>query len=339
MSHFKFDDVFVSDDDDSDAGGRTRSRRSGSVWSRGIVLALCHLLLAAGLLLHAQIPNTGGLGSLVETFLPWLGALAVVLLLIGLARRSATATIAFLVPVAAWGWVFWPQLSATPEARSDLVVVQHNVADTNRDVAGTARILLAASPDVVTLDEVTPELAELYTRAFGDRLPHHATRGTVGVWSTSPLGDVEPVNLHPSGTDTDQDRGMKATVEPGEDIPGVTVYAVHLPSTQIGTSGFETGPRDESIHLLAQALTAETSDTVIVAGDLNTVPGDRSLDPVTSLVAEPRHGFGFTYPAAFPLVRIDHVLARGAEVTMVETLDRTGSDHLPIVAHIDLPWS
>ena len=50
-------------------------------WKRGPVLAALALLLALVMLLHAQIPDWGwNLGSLVETFLPWLGLFIPVLL-------------------------------------------------------------------------------------------------------------------------------------------------------------------------------------------------------------------------------------------------------------------
>ncbi|GAA1868499.1 endonuclease/exonuclease/phosphatase family protein [Myceligenerans crystallogenes] len=318
-------------------------RRRGTVWSRGLVLAVLQLLIAAALYLHAQLPDALGIGSLVESVLPWLGALAVLLLLLGLARRSVTATLAFLVPAAAWGWMFWPRVAelfteADPP-RSDVVVVQHNASDTNRDVAGTAGVLLAASPDVVTLDEVDAALAGQYTRAFGDALPYHATRGTVGVWSAHPLRDVQDVDLRPAAFGPGWERGMRATVVPRKGDPGVTVYAVHLPSTRVGPGGYDVAARNESIGKLADVLRADGSDAVVVAGDLNAAVEDRALDPVTALVSGPQDGFGLTFPAAFPMVPIDHVLARGAEVTAVEILGRTGSDHLPVAAHVDLPWS
>ncbi|WP_460748105.1 endonuclease/exonuclease/phosphatase family protein [Myceligenerans cantabricum] len=325
-----FDDVF---DDDAEPA------RTSTTWSRGVVTAVLLLLLGAALLFHEQLPDRFGLGSLVETCLPWLGAAAVLLLVLGLVRRSTTAVLAFLLPAAAWGWTFWPQLTDEPETRDDLTVVQHNVDDRNRDIAGTVRVLLAASPDVVVLQEVTPELAAQYTRAFGDSMPHAETYGTVGVWSAHRLRGAEHVDLRPAGFGESWERGLRVTVVPEKGDPGITVYAVHLPSTRLGPGGLDVTARNESIGLLAEALAADESDAVIVAGDLNTAVGDRALDPVTALVTEPQHGFGFTFPAAFPLVPIDHVLARGAAVTEVETLERTGSDHLPLVAHLDLPWS
>ncbi|RPF20462.1 endonuclease/exonuclease/phosphatase family protein [Myceligenerans xiligouense] len=314
-------------------------RRRGTVWSRGIATAVLQVLLAAALLFHELLPSASGLASLVATGLPWLAVPAVLLLLLGLLRRSATATLAFLLPAAAWAWIFWPRLSEEPVPRDDLTVVQHNVSDENRDISGTVRVLLDAGPDVVVLEEVTPPLVDQYTRAFGDALPHREVRGTVGVWSALPLRDAEKVDLRPDGAGPGWNRGMRVTVLPGEGAPGVTVYAVHLPSTRLAPAGLDVAARNQSIELLAEALAADDSDAVIVAGDLNATLDDPALAPVTALVTEPRHGFGLTFPAAFPMVPIDHVLARGAAVTELRTLDRTGSDHLPVAAAVDLPWS
>lgn len=47
-------------------------------------------------------------------------------------------------------------------------------------------------------------------------------------------------------------------------------------------------------------------------------------------------GFAFSYPASFPLARIDQVLARAATVGRIRTLPATGSDHLPVTARVSL---
>ncbi len=56
-------------------------------WKRGPVLAALALLLGLILLLHPQITDRGGLGNLVENFLPWLGVGIPVLLTGALSRR------------------------------------------------------------------------------------------------------------------------------------------------------------------------------------------------------------------------------------------------------------
>jgi vancomycin resistance protein VanJ len=81
-------------------------------WKRGLVLAALALLLALVMLLHAEIPErVGNLGSLVETFLPWLGLFIPVLLAGAIRRRSASAVAALLLPAVAWLNLFGGVLS------------------------------------------------------------------------------------------------------------------------------------------------------------------------------------------------------------------------------------
>lgn len=114
-------------------------------------------VLTAGLMVfHRAVPDSAGhLGSLLEAFLPWLGLVDVVLLVLALLRRSAIALVALLLPVAAWTHLFGGLLG-TEHGPHDLVVVQHNVSDENTDPAGTARALAGAEPDLIALEELVP---------------------------------------------------------------------------------------------------------------------------------------------------------------------------------------
>lgn len=309
-----------------------------TAWQRGRLLALGSVVVAVLLVAHDFVPNRwGNLGSLVQSFLPWLGLAVPLGILAALLRRSALAILAVLLPLAAWIWVFLPQVRPADPAPGDLTVVQHNVSDTNTDVAGTAEVLLAAEPDIVTLTEVSEATAEQYTRAFGEALPHHETQGTVGVWSRYPLRGATAVDIRPEGIDATWDRCMRVVIQ--QEGAAVALFVAHLPSVRFGTGGFETELRNASALQLADAVNAEENESVIVAGDLNAVLADGAIAPLTNLVTAPTTGFEFTYPEAFPVAQIDHVLARGATVTEVRALDETGSDHLPIVAHVDTPWS
>lgn len=309
-----------------------------SAWQRGRLLALGSLVAAVLLVAHDVVPNRwGNLGSLVQSFLPWLGLAVPLGILAALLRRSALAILAVLLPLAAWIWVFLPQVRPVDPEPGDLTVVQHNASDTNSDVAGTAEVLLAAEPDVVTLTEVSDTVAEQYTQELGEALPHHETQGTVGVWSRFPLEGATAVDIRPEGIDASWDRCLRVAIQ--REGGAVALFVAHLPSVRLGSGGFETELRNASALALADAVDAEESETVIVAGDLNAVLADGAIAPLTNLVTAPTTGFQFTYPEAFPVAQIDHVLARGATVTEVRTLDRTASDHLPLVAHIDTPWS
>lgn len=141
------------------------------------------------------------------------------------------------------------------------------------------------------------------------------------------------MDIKPKGIGDGWSRGLRSTVRtPRGDL---AVYVAHLPSVRIGPSGFGSGRRDESAHLLGAALSVEKLDKVVLLGDLNSTLDDRGLAPVTSRLTSSEQGFSFSWPAGFPVSRIDHVMGRSVTVTDVWTLSATGSDHLPVAAGID----
>ncbi|MFE5495759.1 endonuclease/exonuclease/phosphatase family protein [Streptomyces virginiae] len=312
-------------------GGRWRGAAAGS----GRVLAASALLTAAVLTFHSAVPNAvGRLGSLLEAFLPWLGLAVPLLLVASLVRRSAVALVALLLPALAWLGQFGGLLLPAEAERGGhgLTVVQHNVSDENPDPAGTAAALAGAAPDLIALEELTASALPAYAQALAPLYPHHAVEGTVGLWSKYPLTDVRRLDIKPAGIGEGWSRGLRAgaTTPRGE----IVVYVAHLPSVRIRPSGFASQLRDESARLLGAAIAAEPVDRVVLLGDLNGTVDDRGLAPVTSRMEAPRRGFALSWPASFPVSRIDQVLARSAAVADVRTLPATGSDHLPVVARV-----
>jgi vancomycin resistance protein VanJ len=309
--------------------------RGHSRFRRGRVLAALAVLVACLLAFHFAVPNTvGRIGSLLETFLPWLGLAVPLLLVAALLRRSVTALVALLLPAAAWSFLFAPLLPPAPGEQAGLVAVQHNVSDVNTDPAGTARALLRVRPDLVALEEVTPAVLPAYEKELARHLPYHAVVGTVGLWSAHPLEDVRPVDIKPRGFGPGWNRALRARAVTPQGP--VAVHVAHLPSVRLGLHGFSSAWRDESAGLLGAALAAEKEARVILLGDLNGTVDDRGLDPVLAHVGVVGPGFAFSWPASFPVARIDQILARSAAVTRVRSLPATGSDHLPIAATITL---
>ncbi|WP_406409960.1 endonuclease/exonuclease/phosphatase family protein [Streptomyces halstedii] len=316
--------------------GKTRGGGSARwSWGRGRVLASVAVLTALLLVFHSAVPDTSAhLGSLLETFLPWLGLAVPVLLVGGLPRRSYTALCALLLPVVAWSALFGGLLLPGGSDDGDLTVVQHNVSDVNPDPAGTARALRATGADLIAMEELMPAAIPVYQEVLGADYPYHATQGTVGLWSAYPLSDVRKTDIKPRGIAYGWDRGMRATARtPHGDV---AVYVAHLPSVRMGATGFRAAWRNESATLLGEALAAEPLDRVILLGDLNSTLDDRGLSPVTSRMTRPDTDAAFSWPAKLPLARIDQILTRSAAVTHLWSLPATGSDHLPVAAHITL---
>lgn len=318
-----------------------KAPRAGSPWTRGRVLAASAALIAVLLAFPRVIPNRAfHAGSLLESFLPWLGLAVVPLLALALLRRSATALSALLLPVAAWTYAFGALLlPGTDPGAHDLVVVQHNVSDENTDPAATARTLADAGPDLIALEELLPAARPVYERTLAPDYPFHAVRGTVALWSKHPLSGTRPVDIKPRGITEPWQRGLRTVVRtPHGDV---AAYVAHLPSVRIGAGGLTSARRDESAELLGRAVAAEKVGTVILLGDLNSTVDDRGLTPLTSQLNVSERGFAFSFPASFPLARIDQVMARGAQVGPLRTLSETGSDHLPVATRISLapsPW-
>jgi vancomycin resistance protein VanJ len=282
---------------------------------------------------HARIPDGAGhLGSLVETFLPWTGLTVLFLLLWALLRRSATAAVAAVLPAVVWGSLFGGTLGDKREAGGDLTVVTHNTDEGNPDPARTARALAASGADLVALEELGDD-APAYDAALRADHPHHVVQGTVGLWSRYPLTGARAVDIAP------WPRALRATVRTPRG--SVAVYVVHLLSVRFTpVSGFGTDRRDAAGRALATALSAEPLPRTLIVGDFNGTTDDRALSAITSRFrsaqAESGVGFGLSWPAVFPVARIDHILVRGMQPCSAWTLPATGSDHLPVAASIRL---
>ncbi|MFE7464644.1 endonuclease/exonuclease/phosphatase family protein [Streptomyces sp. NPDC057499] len=314
---------------------RGRLGRDPGIWRRGIVLACCSVLLTFVLAFHARIPNAiGNLGSLSETFLPWFGLFVPLLLILALVRRSATALVALLLPAVVWFNAFGGLLTDKSGSGGDLTVATHNVNADNADPAGTARKVAASGADVIALEELPTGKVATYEAALADRYPHHSVQGTVGLWSKYPLRATRPVDIKMGWT-----RAMRSTVATpkGE----IAVYVAHLPSVRVKLhAGFTANQRDDSADALGEAIADERLDRVIVLGDVNGTMNDRALNAVTSQLRSTQgaagDGFGFSWPASFPMARIDQILVRDIEPMSSWTLERTESDHLPIAARVKL---
>ncbi|MFD7624252.1 endonuclease/exonuclease/phosphatase family protein [Streptomyces sp. NPDC059802] len=298
-------------------------------WIAGAVAVATGLVMVC----HSFVPNSpGNLGSLLETVLPWTGLAVPVLLLAALLRRSVPAVIAALLLGAVWCAVFASLfLGGHSDAEPNLTVVTHNVNATNPDPAATVRTLLAADPDLVALEEITGDALPAYRKVLDPRLTHSVHIGTVALWSRYPITESRRLTIDPGWS-----RSLRARIQ-GPNGP-VAVYVVHLPSVRVGVSGFTIARRDDTLTALDRALDHEEQKKVLLLGDLNGTTTDRNLAPLVSRLtpAEDKAGtgFGFSWPAAFPIARIDHILTRGVTPTDAWTLPATASDHRPVAARL-----
>jgi vancomycin resistance protein VanJ len=186
---------------------------------------------------------------------------------------------------------------------------------------------------VIALEEVAAGKAGPYQKQLARSYPYHELVGTVGVWSKYPMSDTHTVDIKMGWP-----RAIRSTVRTPQG--DVAVYAAHLPSVRVQfRAGFTASQRDNSADALGEAIASEKVRRVVLLGDLNGTMNDRALAPVTAQMRSTQgakgNGFGFSWPAAFPLTRIDQIMVKGVEPVSSWTLPKTGSDHLPIAAAVN----
>ncbi|MGW4225337.1 endonuclease/exonuclease/phosphatase family protein [Streptomyces bauhiniae] len=315
-------------------------------WKRGPVLTALALLLGLLLLLHAKIPDYAGLGSLLENVLPWLGVFIPILLAAALRRRSLSAVTALLLPAVAWTTLFGGLLPDKSHPGGDLTVATHNVGTAPPGLA--ARALAAAGADLLALEELTPQATPLYEKTLAPTYPHHVIQGTVGLWSKLPLSGTHPIDImnygplaatKPAAAKLPENRALHTTVTTPKGP--LAVYVAHLGSVRLmPRTGFWTTSRNIGAAALTRSITADPSPRVLLLADLNGTWDDRAFTALRTHLHSTQitsgTGFGFTWPAAFPVARIDQILYRGMQANRSWTLPKTGSDHLPVAA--TLTW-
>ena len=218
----------------------------------------------------------------------------------------------------------------------ELKLVTANVRSGNTQYARLLAMLDDEQPDVVVLQEVSPEWANEILRLSGT-YPHsivEARDGNFGIalLSRLPLASAATVDSPPLGFPT-----IIATF----DIRGVPlqVVATH-PMIPLGRRNFDA--RNEQLVSVAGFLRSGSGRRMLI-GDLNMSMWDvnyRFLEARTGL-RNARSGFGAmpTWPTFLPfaMIPIDHVLV-STEIGVRDlwTGPRIGSDHLPLVATITL---
>lgn len=291
---------------------------------RGIVTGLLALMVGALLLWHGLLPNIVGSASLIETFLPWLGGVILLLGIASLLRLSLFGGLCVAAAAAVWGSMFLPAILPGMHAGApSLTVASENIHAQNTAAGAIAKDLADRAPDVIALQELDATSRETVAGVLAPGYPHSAVVGTVGVWSKYPISDEQRLDLG-----LGWDRAVRVDLA----TPGTPtrVYAVHIASVRPGAYQ----SRDTMLSQLAETVAADDAAKLIVVGDFNTASTDRKFQPLLSTLTEAPDstlGFGFTWPAEFPVARLDHALVRGLTNVSSDVLPDNGSDHRGII--------
>jgi endonuclease/exonuclease/phosphatase (EEP) superfamily protein YafD len=218
----------------------------------------------------------------------------------------------------------------------ELKLLLANILSTNTRPERLIELLDAEAPDIVLLQEVSPqwlmnldELRTDYPWSYAE-----AREGNFGIalFSRLPLASATHVDSPPLGYPT-----IIATLETG----GRAVRLVNShPTIPVSPRLYEA--RNEHMESLGKLLQDQGNLRILVS-DLNASMWDinyRALEERTGL-RNVRRGFGIvpTWPTLMPLamIPIDHVLVSSeVGVTDVRRGPRIGSDHLPLIVTLSL---
>jgi vancomycin resistance protein VanJ len=272
----------------------------------------------------------------IYTFFPAF-VLLILTVLLRLWRYSVRIALICLLAVV-WFGPFFQARQAPPPRGTVLTVATANLYD-NEDTTQAENWLRELTPDLVFIQE-RPTAFEDGIDSLRDILPEQYTH-TNGRLTLSRYPIVEATDA-------------RLVIE--VDDRQIAVYNVHFPYpfqpqsnipalTNVPILGFVTSydetRRNQSIRELLDALNQESLPH-IVGGDFNMSQHSLMYSEVRLALRdsfrETSHGLGMTWPANFPVIRIDYVWYGGAGLRAVESwIDMPiGSDHLPYVTLIEL---
>ncbi len=354
-------------------GGRalpaTATKRASRPWRRlavGVALGYAAFLLVYAIaewlfgqpVVSGRVSGLSSALALMATFEPFL--LLPLLLCLGLALLARSRLALVALAVAALPFVlyylplFLPRLPAPASSRT-VTVMTHNILAANRESDRLAETILSQDADIVALQELVGNHAARLAPKLAATYPYrviYADQG-LGLYSRYPLRDAQLLTLGAEGS-----YAIRAVV----DLPGgpVTVFNAHPRHPRIDwtpgagsllyVANFDPSRRDRAVASLVSAID-RVKGPVIVLGDLNLPDRSGAYRQLTEYLKDAHReagwGLGYTFPEGlvggrfwtpFPFLRIDYVL-HSPEIRALEARPGppSGSDHLPVVARLDLP--
>lgn len=329
-----------------------------------IALACCY---AAGIslwfVLHLWLGDSVWWLALLNSFVPYFFVPVLLILPFAGLYRRRTLWISLCLPALIFIWLygglFLPLGKGNPSAEPTLTVMTFNVWGGSHQAETAEVIIDNGYPDIVVLQELTPEMQEILLEVLGDRYPYalldagEVNRG-MGVLSRYPLREVaDAESLYALDWELQ-------VVEVQLDGQMLTVYNCHPHSSNVlayleegsaiaasVTAGFR------NREMIARALLADIErrqTPVIVAGDLNSPPQSAVYRLLTQRLtnshAEAGWGLGHTFPAYQGSYRGIPILARQMRLDVIfytpelqalrSSVSATygESDHLPVMAEL-----
>ncbi len=289
--------------------------------------------------------------AFANNFVPWWALGGLIAALIAIFSRWRWPLLALQAPililfVVVYGELFWPNRDAAEAGNNiPLTAATYNTLSLQSDPQQVLTVINALDADVIGLQEVGPDLADLLAQQ--QKYPYqalHPAESEHGVALLSRYPILEEQVFSPFQKYV---RHLRVLV----DINGtqVAIYVVHphTPHPYFPPTAYNTQFRDEQLAALRQRLKTDTIP-ILVLCDCNTTDQSdayRAMDKIlVDSFREAGWGLGFTFPARIlegeldvpRMIRIDYVwhneffVATNAQVGH----DSGTSDHRPVIVNL-----
>ena len=325
----------------------TRPQRQ---WAYALSLGTALLTYLVLTVRALPLPNVVALVLAISTPYLFVVTLAGLALSLSTTRRVLVVLNLFALALSlalpgSWYFTDRPRFSPETSKASELRVLASNLRMGQADAIQFVS-LASAHADVIKVSELTPDAVKRLTSAgITDRFPYSLLQpepgaAGIGIWSRYPLVSVEPAK-----------RKNVSLVAGRIRIPGANasplVVSLHITSpatAEVGSFGrWQSGIASAKLNLDHFAQLAG-SDVVIASGDFNSTPDMRQFrDLLTEGYQDAAAQVGALWQPTFPsrhwfppLITIDHVLTRNAHATTLNTVKVSGSDHMALLATVQL---
>ena len=265
----------------------------------------------------------------------WL-LLTVPLLLVNVWRRDPWAVAGSAVAFAlSFGLLGWQLPDSAAHTSPTLRLMTYNIARGAGGAAALAATIQAQRPDVLCLQETNTLKAGVLDELL------HALPGFQALRSREVviLSRFPVLTSREDALPTTSRHLLSAELSVG----GTRLTVLNAHFTTIPLRGGWLEARDSRRYQLAAFLQAAQAapGALVACGDFNTPARGQVYaelgQHLRSAFNDAGSGFGYTFPAKFPLVRIDHVWLRGVRAVRAFVPDSRASDHRPLVADLALP--
>ena len=284
--------------------------------------------------------------ALVNYFTPWFGLLLITLVIIAFLFKERVLGTVLLIAFILIAVRYIPNFvsrNSEPLPENTLKLMSFNVFQRNTGVEAIVGIIAEQEPDILALQELTPEVSDQLVSSLEEEFPYHTLdiqadvvgQGILSRFPIQQLSDLPDYNYQSAIVETPSG--------------SIRIFNIHTP-TLFPT----TWDRDRKVQRsFIEEFMSEVKlfeEPVVLLGDFNTTPHSENYTILTADLSdtftESGWGLGLSYPARpkfgielpTPLVHIDYIftnsLLKSFETKVLK--ESGGSDHRPLITHLQV---